>query len=241
MSRDEVALLLPARTVCGSRLIQRAAAQHHQHRRDAVADALVEVAGLERRGDHLVDDHRTLGVGQAIFQAVAHLDAQFTVIPGDDQQGTVVLVLLPDAPVAPELVAEVFDAGALQVRQRDHHDLFASGLLVGLELRIQLLAHRRLKQLGGIHYPPGQRRKLQLGLGRDCKHPEQQHQAKFQHTHWNSCGSRVSVRISPAALFRRRGWWPRRSGGSAGRCTSRCATTAPGKSGSRCCTFAPPG
>ncbi|MNE66716.1 hypothetical protein D3C80_1622830 [compost metagenome] len=115
MLRDKVAVVLIARVVSRGRFIQRAATQHHQHRRHAVADALAEVAGLERRRDHLVDDHRTLRIGQPVFQAIADFDTQLALIPCNDQQGAVVLVLLPDPPIASQLITVVIDAGTLQV------------------------------------------------------------------------------------------------------------------------------
>ena len=72
---------------------QGLAAHHLDHRRHAIADALAEIAGLELGRDHLVDDHPRLRIGQRAFQAVADFDAQFTVIPGDDQQRAVVFIL----------------------------------------------------------------------------------------------------------------------------------------------------
>ncbi|VVN33015.1 hypothetical protein PS645_04930 [Pseudomonas fluorescens] len=182
MLREEVALFT-AGSVNGRRLIQRIAAQHHQHGRDPIADAFAEIAGLEGGSDHLIDDHRTLRIGQAIFQAITDFDAQLAIIASDDQQCAVVLVFLADTPVTSELITEVGDVGTLQIRQRYHDQLLARGFFVGTELLIQLLAHRGFDHLGVVDDPPGQLRKLQLGLRRHCKHPEQQHQAHFQHAH----------------------------------------------------------
>ncbi|MCY1436174.1 hypothetical protein D9M71_522900 [compost metagenome] len=86
--------------------------------------------------------------------------------------------------MAAELVTEIGDVGALQVRQRHDHKLLAGGLFMGLKLLVELLAHHRLDHLRVVDHPPGQRRKTQFGPGRDRHHPQQQHQARFQHAHW---------------------------------------------------------
>ncbi|MNF78521.1 hypothetical protein D3C84_607080 [compost metagenome] len=85
MPRDEIITRIAGGFIHGRRFVQRISAQHHQHRRDTIADALAEMAGLERGGDDLMDDHRTLRIGQAIFQAIADFDTQFSLIPRDDQ------------------------------------------------------------------------------------------------------------------------------------------------------------
>ncbi|EZP27067.1 hypothetical protein BW33_04338 [Pseudomonas sp. RIT288] len=183
VARDKIALRITVRLVHRRWLVQRIAAEHHQHRRHAVADALAEIAGLERRGDHLMNDHRGLRIGQPILQTVTDFDAQFALVTGNDQQRAVVLVLLADAPVPAQLHAVILDGGALQIRHRDHHQLLAGRLLVSLQLLAQLGAHRRLDHLRFVHHPPAQRRERQLGPGADGEQPEHQHQAYLQHTH----------------------------------------------------------
>ncbi|CAH0323270.1 hypothetical protein SRABI123_05692 [Pseudomonas sp. Bi123] len=247
MPRNEIALLIATRLIHRRRLVQRIAPQHHQHRRNAIADALAEIAGLERRRDHLIDDHRTLRIGQAIFQAITDFDPQFSLGTRDNQQRAVVLVLLANAPVASQLITEVRDVGALQVRQRDHHQLLAGGFLVGIKLLNQLLAHRWLDHLGVVHHPSGQFRKLQPGLGRQGKDPEQQHQAHFHHAHWQPLPwwhfkpGPAPTGTSLQALSQLRGWWPRKFRGSASRCTTRCATSDRGRCEARYCISAPRG
>ncbi|MCY1378293.1 hypothetical protein D9M69_659170 [compost metagenome] len=86
--------------------------------------------------------------------------------------------------MAAELVTEVGDVGTLQVRQRHYHKLLAGGLLMGLKLLAELLAHRWLDHLRSVDHPPRQRRKAQLGAGNDRHHPQQQQQACFQDAHW---------------------------------------------------------
>ena len=49
------------------RFCQGIAAQYMQHRGHTVADALTELARLERRGDDLVEDDGRLRVCQAVF------------------------------------------------------------------------------------------------------------------------------------------------------------------------------
>ncbi|MNP23623.1 hypothetical protein D3C76_1163400 [compost metagenome] len=97
------------------------------------------------------------------------------------------------------MIAEIGDIAALQVCQRDHHQLLAGGLFMGLQLLNQLLAHRWLDHLGVIHHPPGQLRELQLGLDRQGKQPQQQHQTDLQRSHWQP---RTSLQELPkAAIF----------------------------------------
>ncbi|EZP65251.1 hypothetical protein BW43_03513 [Pseudomonas sp. RIT357] len=140
-------------------------AHHLDHRGHPVADALAEIAGFEFGGDHLVDDHPGLRIGQHAFQAVTDFDAQFALIAGDDQQRAVVLALLANAPVAPQLITEVFNRHALEVGHGDHHDLVAGGLLQRLQLLGQLRAHRRVDHLGVVDHPSGQLREGQRCLG----------------------------------------------------------------------------
>ncbi|MNT91633.1 hypothetical protein D3C72_2327670 [compost metagenome] len=86
--------------------------------------------------------------------------------------------------MTPQLITEIGNVGALQIRQGDHHQLLASGGFMGLKLLGQLLTHRRLDHLGVVHHPPGQRRENQLGTSCERNDPQQQHQARFQCSHW---------------------------------------------------------
>ena len=75
------AIALPA----GVRHWQGITAQHLENSRRPGADALTELTGFKGRGDDLIDDHRRLGIGEAVFQAVADFNTQFAVIAGNDQ------------------------------------------------------------------------------------------------------------------------------------------------------------
>lgn len=147
---------------------QGRAAQYLQDGTHTVADTLVVVPGFKGRGDDLVDNHRGLGIGEAILKAIADLDAQLAVVAGHDQQGAVIFVLLPDTPGTAQLVAVVFDGHALQVRHGDHHHLLAGGLFVSLQALRQLLAGGGREHLPLVHYPPAERGKGQR-LGRGYK------------------------------------------------------------------------
>ena len=95
-------------------------------------------------------------------------DAQCAVVTGNDQQGTVVFVLLTDAPGAPQLVAEVFNGGALQIRHGHYHHLLAGGFFVGFKRLRQLLTRGGIEHLPVVHYPSVECGKCQR-LGRGYK------------------------------------------------------------------------
>src|SRR5579864_2292873 len=89
-------------------------AQRAEDGRGAIEDSGVEVAVAKSRQDFFLDDDAARRIGEPPFEAVADLDAGFAFVRRDDQDGAVVLTLLPDAPGAPELVAVVLDRMALQ-------------------------------------------------------------------------------------------------------------------------------
>ncbi|CRM47105.1 hypothetical protein [Pseudomonas sp. 58 R 12] len=152
-------------------------AHHLHHRGHAIADAFAVIAGLERRCNHLIDDHPRLRIGEHAFQAVADFDTQFALITGDDQQRAVILALLADAPLASQLITEVLNRYALQVRHGDHYDLVTGRLFQRLQLLCQLLARGCVDHLGVIHHPPGQRREGQRCLGHAHAGQQPQRQA----------------------------------------------------------------
>ena len=160
-----IAIALPAGV---GRFGQWIAAQHLKDRCNTVADALAEVARFKGRRDDLIDDYRRLRVGEAVFQPITDLDAQCAVVTGNDQQGTVVFVLLTDAPGAPQLVAEVFNGGALQIRHGHYHHLLAGGFFVGFKRLRQLLTRGGIEHLPVVHYPSAECGKCQR-LGRGYK------------------------------------------------------------------------
>ncbi len=83
----------------------------------------------------------------------------------DDEQGAVVLALLPDAPGAAELVAVILDRITLQRGQGDHHQLPPGLRLQVGELRGDLLLGVRRKHMGVIDHPPGEGREGRGGMG----------------------------------------------------------------------------
>src|SRR5262249_16687466 len=127
------------RTLAGPQLpVLGVAGEHLDDVVDAPADAAGEVARLEARQDRILDDQLADRVGERAFQAIADLDADLAIIRRDNQQDAAVLLLLPDAPVAAELIAIVLDRGALQRLQCHDHQL-AGGLALELgELAVEL-------------------------------------------------------------------------------------------------------
>ena len=76
----------------------------------AVLDAAGVVAGAEARQDRGLDDDLRQRVGQDRLEAAADLDAHLPLVGRDDEQDAIVLLLGADAPMAPELIAEILDA-----------------------------------------------------------------------------------------------------------------------------------
>ena len=68
----------------------------------------------------------------------------------------VILVLLADLPLAPELIAVILDRRALQRFQRHDHELVRGlGLEIGGEL-FELLAGGRIENVGPVDHAAGQ-------------------------------------------------------------------------------------
>ena len=76
----------------------------------------------------LVNNGTAEGISQAALQTIAHLDAYLAIIARHNQQGTIVVILLADAPVPPQLVAIIGDVVAAKRGQR-HDDQLVTGLL----------------------------------------------------------------------------------------------------------------
>jgi len=68
----------------------------------------------EPRNDRVLDDHPRQRVGQDSLEAIPDLDSHFALVRSDDEQRTVVLALLADAPRPTKLIAEILDRRALQ-------------------------------------------------------------------------------------------------------------------------------
>src|SRR5690606_16763711 len=90
-------------------LLEGVTSQHLDYRLCAAGDARCKIFLLECWRDDWVDNDRRLRIGQSALQTVAHFDADLALIRGDNQQRTVVLSLLANAPVATQLVAELLD------------------------------------------------------------------------------------------------------------------------------------
>ena len=137
-------------------------AAHHLHDVvDAARNAPLKVVGAKPRQDGVLDDETRDGVGQRAFQPVADLDAHLALVRRDDQQRPVVRALLPDAPVAAELIAVVFDRGILQRAQGHDDDLVAALGLHRRELVGQRLPRRRVENVGFIDDTAGELREGQ--------------------------------------------------------------------------------
>ena len=81
---------------------------------DPAGDTAAEVAGLETRRYRIGDDDFRQRVGQRALEAVADLDSHPVLVRRDEQQHTVVLVLLAELPGAKQLVGVGLDLLALE-------------------------------------------------------------------------------------------------------------------------------
>src|SRR5690606_38097690 len=172
------------------RRTQRIAAQHLDHGFGAGNDPALEVASAKRRSQNLVDDDRGLGISQAPFQPVAHLDPHAPVIPGNNQQRAIVLALLTYAPFAAQLYTELLNAAPLQIGHRYHHNLLGGRLLMAGQHLGQLRFHRRTEQLRLIDHPASQGRQGQFRgrlLSRCTRSPAQQPQRQQPEPPHSNC------------------------------------------------------
>ena len=112
-------------------------------------ETAIHVAGLEARGDFVVDDAPGEQVGEPPFEAVADFDAYYAFLAGHQQQHTIVVLLLAEAPGAGD----------------------AQGIILeGLTLKRRYGENGNLGRIALLHFPEGPLQ-AQLGLGRD--HPRQ--------------------------------------------------------------------
>ena len=127
-----------------------------------VDHAARNIPGAELRQDLGLDDVAGERVGQDGLKPIADLDPHLVLLRRDDQKDAVVLALLTDAPVTPELVAIVGDLLPLQALERHDHELAP----VLLFKRLQTLAELGLLVRGQnarlVHHPPGQFREVDL-------------------------------------------------------------------------------
>ena len=80
----------------------------------AGANAACEVAAAEAVQDGVFYDDAAHGIGHDRLEPLADFNAHLALVRCNDEQDTVVLARLTDAPVAAELVAEVFYGEALE-------------------------------------------------------------------------------------------------------------------------------
>ncbi|NLS27699.1 hypothetical protein S2M10_27000 [Sphingomonas sp. S2M10] len=152
-------------------------------------DAARHVARLELRHDDVADDLVRQRVGHDRFEAIADLDPHLALVGRDDQDDTVVRVLLPDPPGTAELIAVIGDVIALQVRDRRDDELAAGRLL---HFRRKLGELRDLcgrEQVGVVDHPAGQLGEGRVGqrARRPGQQGDEQHQ-ETQHTHQRRSG-----------------------------------------------------
>ena len=123
--------------------IDGGAADGFQHRLGAGKNAAVIVAAPEPRQHDLGFDQLRLRVRELAFDAVADFDAHLAFVRRDIDDDAVVLALLPDLPIAAELIAVIVDVVALQGFERGDDDLIARLLLFlrehGSELRLRVV------------------------------------------------------------------------------------------------------
>jgi hypothetical protein len=135
------------------------------HTIDASRNPAGKIAGLEFWRDVLVDDALGGGVGQGAFEAVTDLDAQMSIVFGDDQQRTVVDLLAADLPGLGNADRELVDRLRVRRRHDQHGNLAAfSGLEVAelLRQRGDVAARQRA---GAVDHAAGELRYGDVGEG----------------------------------------------------------------------------
>ena len=124
-------------------------------------------SGLEPRHHLLVDDHARKRVGQHRFEPVADLDTR-TAMSGrlvgrDEQNGTIVHVLQPRAPRAPQPIAVILDCPPLQAGHRRNDELAPGLSLEGLRLAGEVRDLLGTQQVRLIDHAAGELRKSLRG------------------------------------------------------------------------------
>ena len=132
---------------------------------DPRTDAAGEIALLETGCDGLGDDALGQRVGNGALQAAAHLDAQFAIVLGDQQQDAVIDLLATGLRAAElpgfDHFQAVFLDGLRLGRGHDQHGhLRAFALLDRRQLRLDLSALIGIERTGGVGHP-----RHQLGHG----------------------------------------------------------------------------
>src|SRR5262245_15744460 len=140
---------------------------------DAAVDAAGKVVGTKARDDCVLDDEPRDRVGERAFEPVADLDAHLALVRRHDQHHAVVLVLLADTPVAPELDPVILDRGALQRFERHHHELVGGLGLERGELVIERSAGSGIEDIGLVHHAAAERGKLERGRGESEQQPDE--------------------------------------------------------------------
>src|SRR5262249_17490883 len=147
----EHSLAIPMRRLRFGQLLSINQANHLV---DAVGNAAGEIAALEFRRDHLVDDPLGGNVGKHALEAVADLDAQAAVVLGDHQQRTVIDLLAADLPRFGDTKRKRLDRLAVGGRHDQHRDLAAlAPLQIGQRLR-QLRDIAARQRAGLIDHAP---------------------------------------------------------------------------------------
>src|SRR3990170_7308406 len=110
------------------------AGEHENDVADPVLDAAAKVAFAKTRQDSVFDDDLGQRIGEGALEPAADLAPHFALIRRDDKDDAIVESLGADAPVTPELIAEILDGVALQRRQGDDHELIGALILECLEV-----------------------------------------------------------------------------------------------------------
>src|SRR5438552_9578342 len=163
--------------LCRRRRGSGIAAEHAKEHGCAREHAAVQIAALEGRQDIALDDRPGERVRERALEAIADLDPHLALVGRHDQQRAGVLVLLADAPVAAELIAEILDRQTLERLQRHHHDLLAAAGALVLRQHFREPAPGRGREHAGlVDHAARERGKIRLGRARDADDREQQDQ-----------------------------------------------------------------
>ena len=107
------------------------------------------------RRDVLADDARRKRIGDRPFESIADFDADLLFFREDEEDQSVAVLLLTDAPLLRAANGEVLDRIAFERWQRVDDELRTALLLEVLELAIQRVGLSGIEQTGLVREPLG--------------------------------------------------------------------------------------
>ena len=161
---------------------------------DTLRHSGIEIACLELRRDHIVDDAPGHDPAEIRVEAVADLDPHTAFVLGDEQQQPGVPLLAPDAPLAEQPGRIGLDGLTAQRRYRRDYDR-PSGFAIVIAQPLVECGFGRVGQhvRAIIDRPVGARRQLRLRQGRRGSEGRQEQPACKEQAHHRAAQFALSV------------------------------------------------